>query len=139
MKISALAGGLSAIVLLFIFKHSVDLGICSLSDYDCRSTFSNLALALYIAPIFTFFAIVTFFWKEPFRLWWPFAVTTAPIIFIISIILLSGFHHTGGGFINIDQDIDAYFIFLLYALFALGSIIQIIRGALRGRDNAKSK
>ncbi len=139
MKISALVGGLIAIVLLFIFRYSVDLGMCAPADYDCRTTFSNLALALYISPIFTFFAVVTIFLKEPFRLWWPFAVTTAPIIFIISVIILSGFHHTGGGFINIDSDIDAFFILLMYLLFIIGSIVQIIRGALSREGAAKQK
>ncbi len=137
MKISALVGGLVAIVLLFIFRYSVDLGMCNAGDYDCVMFYNNLELSLYIAPIFTFFAAVTFFSKEPFRFWFSFAVIAAPIIFIVSVIILSGFHHTGGGFINIDRDIDVFFIFSLYALFIIGSIIQIIRGTLHGKGNAK--
>jgi hypothetical protein len=137
MKISALVGGLVAIVLLFIFRYSVDLGMCNAGDYYCVMFYNNLELSLYIAPIFTFFAMVTIFSKEPFRFWFPFAIIAAPIIFIISVIVRSGFHHTVGGFMNIESDIDAFFILFLYALFTLVSVVQIIRGALHGKGNAK--
>lgn len=75
--------------------------------------------------------------KEAFSYWSSFARVVGPLVIIGSFFINLGWHHTGGGFMNIDNDIDVFVILLAYLFFITGSIIQIIRGALSHRSNVR--
>lgn len=60
--------------------------------------------------------------------WWKFARIAIPAILIISTIINLGFHHHPGGFMNLDNMFDIPAQMLMYGIFVIGSVIQIVRG-----------
>ena len=94
--------------------------------------FENIGLihnVLVFAPIILFFSsIMYFFPKRYFMFWWRFARITIPAILILVILINLQFHHAPGGWFNIDHAVDRVFTGLLFAIFTLGSLIQLLRG-----------
>lgn len=84
---------------------------------------------LLIFPIVFFFSLSTY--KAPERIfaaWWKFTRVALPSIFVLTILINLKLHHSPGGWINMDADVDRAAFVLMYAIFILGSLVQIIRG-----------
>lgn len=80
-------------------------------------------------PFIFIFSLITY--KLPqsvFAAWWKFARMAIPVIFILSIMINMGVLHSNGGFFNMDNNFDLAALILLYSIFTIGSIIQIVRG-----------
>ena len=58
--------------------------------------------------------------------WWKFAYWAIPIVLVISALINSGIHHSPNGQLQNIFDMPA--LILLYSIFTIGSIVQIIRG-----------
>jgi hypothetical protein len=64
--------------------------------------------------------------------WWKFARWAIPIVLMINMIINSGIHHNPYGK---WQDIfDIPVLIVIYLVFIIGSIIQIVRGYRNGRE-----
>jgi hypothetical protein len=112
---------------MLLFKYSVEFGLCLKPDYDCRASFDLLEQTLVFFIPVAFFSILTY--KLPpriFAAWWRFAQYAIPIVFMSSLLINLGIlHQTPGAW----QDmLDLPLIYLMYGIFIVGSIIQIIRG-----------
>jgi hypothetical protein len=81
-------------------------------------------------PLIFFFSLLTYFMPiRVFQAWWSFAKYAIPVILVLSFIINAGLHHDPVGQ---WQDIfDLPMLFILYGVFAIGSLVQIIRGYLR--------
>ncbi len=123
--ISSLLG----LFIMILSRHSVDVGICSKADFDCRNIFDAIEHVLYLFPIILVFSAITLFTKEEiFRAWWQFARVAIPIVLISSFIISLELHHNPGGWFNIDNEIDIIMTTGIYLLFILGSVWQMYRG-----------
>ena len=126
-KNKILVFGLSGILVYFLAKNSVLLGICNSLDYTCRNQLDSLEKTFFFFFFFFFFSVITY--KLPERVflsWWKFARITAPVVLILAFLINLELHHTPGG--DLQHIFDAPALWLLYIIFSLGSIIQIYRG-----------
>ncbi|MFT7645271.1 MAG: hypothetical protein ACI9BF_000949 [Candidatus Paceibacteria bacterium] len=117
------------VCLFLIFKNSVNLGLCQKIDYSCRMSLDEVERFLSPALILLFFSLLTY--KLPqivFDYWWKFARFGIPLVFALVILINLRLHHSPGGWLNLDNEIDLVLVGLIYGLFSLGSVIQIIRG-----------
>ena len=83
-------------------------------------------------PITFLFSLATY--RLPplvFTSWWKFARIAIPAILIISTIINLRLHHTSHGFFSMDNMFDIPALITLYAVFVLGSIVQVYRGYRR--------
>ncbi len=129
MKKIVLLVSLVASGLMLVFRNTVSLNLCGKREYDCRGVYDTLEINLYIFVFVLFFSIITY--KVPERIfaaWWKFTRVALPLILILTILINLKLHHSPGGWINTDADIDRTTIVLMYAIFVIGSLIQIIRG-----------
>jgi hypothetical protein len=126
MKKIILACSFLGTIILYVLFNTREFGLCELGCGDWVDRIQNNFLFF---PVILVFSIATFFLKgETFNSWWKFARIAIPIIFVISTIINLQLHHTPGGFFNMDNMFDLPIIFLMYAVFVLGSLIQIYRG-----------
>lgn len=117
---------------MMIFRNSIELGICSNRDYDCIVTIDTFETSLYIFVFVLFFSVITY--KAPSRIfsaWWSFVRFALPVILFLTILINLKLHHSPGGWGNMDYEIDMAAFGLMYLIFTLGSLIQIIRGYRR--------
>ena len=113
--------------LIFLFRYSVDIGLCLQSDYICRGTYDVLERTCYFFILVLFFSLVTY--KLPsqiFTKWWKFAKVIIPLVLVSSFLINKGILHSSSG--TWQEILDWPVNFLMYLLFILGSLIQIIRG-----------
>ena len=134
-KILLLVLGLGSI-LFFWMRSDIGYALINTGQLDfLDKNFGPVHDTLLFFPIaFVCALIAALAPNAAFNFWYYFALTTIPLITIITFLLSLGLHHTGGGFINIDNDIDTFLILLMYTLFSLVSAIQIIRGALSRKN-----
>ncbi|PIW97052.1 hypothetical protein COZ82_01660 [Candidatus Kaiserbacteria bacterium CG_4_8_14_3_um_filter_38_9] len=124
-----LAFSILLFLFFFLFKNSVNLDLCQQSDYICRAYFNKLERFISPSILLLFFSFLTY--KLPnrvFTYWWKFARLAIPAVFFLVILINLRLHHTPGGWMNLDNEIDLLMIYLIYGLFTLGSVIQIVRG-----------
>ncbi len=99
-------------------------------SYSCLQNYDGIAFNWLI--IFGISSLIlVFIYFQPYRVyqkWWKFARIAIPLILIISTIINLGFHHNPGGFMNMDDMFDIPAHILLYTIFVIGSIVQIVRG-----------
>ena len=118
--------------LLLIFVRSEFLLSYVFENYRGSFLANNLELVhntLLLFPIVLLFSLVTY--KAPERIfsaWWCFARIAVPVILFVTILSNLKLHHSPGGWMNMDDDIDRAVITLLYIFFVIGSLIQIVRG-----------
>ncbi len=117
---------------LFLFIRSNFFVSYIFENYRGFFLTNNLELihnSIILFPIVLFFSIVTYKASERiFTMWWEFARVALPIILLLTIVINLKLHHNPGGWINMDADIDRVVLVLIYAIFVIGSLIQIIRG-----------
>lgn len=135
MRKIILIGSLVGVIAMLIFINSVDLGLCSYSDYSCREAFDLMEHLLYFTiPVFILIAIVYPMKSPVFTAWWKFAKWAIPVIFFLLFLINTGVLHPGrsGGMMGwgglFDEVIDLYSSVALYAIFVIGSFVQIYRG-----------
>ncbi len=91
-------------------------------------TAHNLSI---LFPFILLFSLITFKRESAFTAWWKFARIAAPAIFLVSFLISLELHHRPGGWFNIDNEIDLVIHFVMYAVFVIGSVVQIFRGRRR--------
>lgn len=123
--------GLGTILLLLmrskdIWDTLVASGFVNLIDKNFETVHNVLAFF----PVVLFFgALALFRSNSAFQAWSKFSNIAVPAVLIIVFILGLNLHHSSGGFMNLDGDIDMLFVLFLYLVFIIGSIVQIIRGS----------
>lgn len=84
---------------------------------------------LLLFPLVLFFSIITYKMPERiFRAWWGFARIAVPVILFLTVVINLKLHHSPGGWMNMDADVDRAAFLLMYIVFVIGSLIQIARG-----------
>ena len=129
MKKLVFLASLVATGLMLVFRNTVSLSLCGKREYDCRETYDTLEISLYIFVFVLFFSVITY--KAPekiFTTWWKFTRIALPVILLFTILINLKLHHNPGGWINMDADVDRAAFALMYAIFVIGSLVQIIRG-----------
>lgn len=124
-KVTLFFSGIIVVLLLVDY-----LGLYSCNTYECRESYNAVLLNTLILSGFGFiFSVLLIFMDgKVTQKWWKFARVALPIIFIISTIINMGFHHNNFGPFNMDNMFDIPALVTLYAIFAIGSFIQIWRG-----------
>lgn len=123
----------TVIALVFISEYlKLDSNCISSS---CGNAYNSVLLGWLVVSVMTMaITLLSFFFQEGvIKSWWKFARIAIPVILIISTIINLGFHHTVGGFLNMSDMFDIPAHILMYAIFVIGSIIQIVRGYRAGR------
>lgn len=122
----------AATSLMLIFRNTTELNLCGKREYDCRQTYDTLEISLYIFVFVLFFSLVTYRMPERiFRAWWGFARFAVPVILFLTVVINLKLHHSPGGWMNMDADVDRAAFLLMYIAFVIGSLIQIVRGYFR--------
>lgn len=126
MKKFILGLGFLVTTVIFLLEYNL-IQICELSNYDCRDVVNIFGRTLLFFPLILFFSLITYFMPpRVFTTWWNFAKYSIPIILVLSFIINAGLHHNSTGQ---WQDIfDLPMLFILYGVFVIGSLVQIIRG-----------
>ena len=120
---------IAAPLLMFIFLNPIPLGLCEKMNYGCISKYNILHNSYCMFALVSFFAIVAYKTSQrAFYFWWKFACFAIPTAFFLSIPVGLGLFHDPGGFWNMDDLTDLILLGLIYVIFVIGSIIQIIRG-----------
>jgi cell division protein FtsW (lipid II flippase) len=99
-------------------------------SYSCLQNYDGIALnwLVIFGMSFLMLVIVYFLPYQAYQRWWKFARIAISLILIISTLINLGFHHNPGGFMNMDDMFDIPAHILLYTIFVVGSIVQIVRG-----------
>lgn len=117
---------------MLIFRNSTLLNLCEKREYVCREYYDTFEISLYIFVFVLFFSIITY--KAPervFNAWWGFTRIALPVILLLTVLINLKLHHSPGGWINVDADVDSAAFVLMYIIFVLGSLVQIARGYYR--------
>lgn len=98
------------------------------TTYSCRESADGVLLGILISSGVSLLVIilVSLLGQKVFLRWWSFSKYAIPLVFIFSILINSGIHHDPLGQLQNIFDIPA--LLILYGIFIIGSIIQIIRG-----------
>ncbi len=115
-------------LLVFIAEYLKLDSFCPSSS--CNNSYDSILLGWFLVSVMTI-AITLFLFRcsdGVVNSWWKFARIAIPLILIISTIINLGFHHNPGGFMNMDDMFDIPVHILLYTIFVIGSIVQIVRG-----------
>jgi hypothetical protein len=106
------------------------LGSKDYCSFSCLQNYDGLTLNWLIIFSITFLVLfgMSFVHINIFKKWWKFARFAIPIILVISTIINLKLHHTNSGFFNMDNMLDIPAHILMYAIFIIGSVVQIWRG-----------
>ena len=118
-----------AIFLLVIIKYTNYSSL--LKEIFGRQWMEIIFNTLIFTPLILFFSLLTYWLPQViFNSWWKFARLAIPIVFVL-VIIINLRPHSPGGWMNLDNEIDLLLVGVVYGLFTLGSLIQIIRGFYR--------
>lgn len=118
---------LLASVGMMVAREGVLLGLCDSVDFSCRSAFDLAERILLFGPFILFFSILTNLMPpKVFVEWWKFAKYSIPTILLLSVAINLELHHSPAG--QWQGMFDAPALVLLYLIFTVGSVVQIIRG-----------
>ncbi len=112
---------------LFLMDQLSSRKYCS---YSCLQNYDGIAFnwLVVIGGVLLILALLFFLPYQVYQRWWKFARVAIPVILVISTIINLGFHHTVGGFLNTSDIFDIPAHILMYSIFVIGSIVQIVRG-----------
>ena len=107
-------------IVFFLSKYAVSLGICSSTDYSCRTTFDDIENLFLFGPVlFPLILVILFLPTHYFaRFGLPLALTAA---IYVNLTFTNGYMSWGTGF-------DLLIIGSIYGLFILGSVVSIVWG-----------
>lgn len=135
MKKRALFAGLIAALILAVDFLNLPQH-CTTSTCAEKIDFLFLSWFLFTVLCLIFICILIFFNQKIQEKWWKFARVTIPLSLVAITAVVAGVLHGGtagsaglGGFVN--NAFDRLAMGIIYGLFSLGSLIQIIRGYLR--------
>ncbi len=120
------------LVVLFIIDYFglVSKKYCS---YTCLQNFDGIGfnwLVLFsMSFIISFTPLLLSNKEQVFQKWWKFARIAIPVIFVVSTLIGMRLHHNSYGFFNMDNMFDIPVLLLMYGIFIIGSVIQILRGS----------
>ncbi len=125
-KAAIIAGSILGTVALYALFHSRQMGLC---EIHCAREINQYQDLFFFFPIILVFSVTASLSPERvFTAWWEFARIAIPFILAITFIISLELHHHPGGWMNLDEAFDLAGFLFLYALFTLGSMIQIVRG-----------
>ena len=102
------------------------LGICNLY---CGGSINKYQDIFLFFPFILFFSIITFLMPaKVFQYWLRFIKYSVPVILLFSFLISLELHHGSGNLFSMYDNFDLLALFIMYLIFTLGSIIQIIRG-----------
>ncbi len=135
MKIRTLALIFSTLAIITVVIDFLDVSPCKTNG--CILSFGSILLGVFIFSVLNLLMIFILKWlpQTAFQYWWRFARIAIPIIFVLVTIINSGIHHDPVGELQNIFDVPA--LILLYSIFTLGSIIQIMRGYLQAKRGLK--
>lgn len=117
---------IGSVVLLF-FRYPIVIGWCAADDYSCRKISDNIEQILYFFPIILIIVLAIYKLSDTvFVYWWKFARWAIPSIFLLSLVINLELHHNPTG--QWQDMFDLLALLLMYAIFIIGSIVQIYRG-----------
>jgi len=132
MKIKSIVFVSTFITSVFFIWYitNASLGLCdNFNIFLCDYSMDRIkAFFVFILIIFLFSLLTYKLPNRIFTYWWKFARLAIPAVFFLVILINLRLHHTPGGWMNLDNEIDLLMIYLIYGLFTLGSVIQIVRG-----------
>lgn len=133
-KIILVVGSLLMYILFFAYKTSAPHGLCdSNSLLLCTYSMDSLRNIFNFFPIILLFSLLTYpLSTTVFTHWWRFARLAIPVVFALVLLINLRLHHSPGGWLNLDTQIDTLLVVVLYGIFAVGSLVQIIRGYRSG-------
>lgn len=119
---------ISVTLLVFVAEY-FSLGSFCISS-SCSDAYNSILLGWLLVSVMTI-VMALFLLRSGDKVvnaWWKFARVAIPLILIISTLINLGFHHNPGGFMNMDDMFDIPAHILLYTIFVVGSVVQIVRG-----------
>lgn len=129
MKLQKILFVATLIILLVFIAEYLDLDSSCVSS-SCSNAYNSILLAWFLMSTMTI-TMTLFLLRSQAKVvdaWWKFARIAIPLTLIISTIINLGFHHNPGGFMNMDDMFDIPAHILLYTIFVVGSVVQIVRG-----------
>ena len=126
-KVGLLGISLFGSILLLVIKYTEYVNL--FRDMLGRQYLEIFFNTLIFFPFIFFFSLLTYTMSDAiFRTWWKFARWAIPTVFALVILVNLRLHHTPGGWLNIDAQIDLLLVGVIYGIFVIGSIISIVRG-----------
>lgn len=123
------------LALYLVFRYSFLFGLCDMTDYQCRIGTNNLMAVVTFAPFFFLVSLSTVYMPHyMFERWWRFAWWGGPLTIAFVMLVNAGFHHTSGGWLNLSTALDGVATYSAYALFSLGSLVQLYRARAEQRQ-----
>lgn len=110
--------------LTYLIFQSRTIDVC---DIYCGQALGQYHNVLLFTPFLLFFSLITYFAPEKvFQNWWRFARIAVPVVLILAFIINLELHHNPNG--QMQNMFDAPALGMLYLIFTIGSVVQIIRG-----------
>jgi len=126
-KVGLLGISLFGSILLLIIKYTEYVNL--FRDMLGRQYLEIFFNTLIFFPFIFFFSLLTYTMSDAiFRTWWKFARWAIPTVFALVILVNLRLHHTPGGWLNMDAQVDLLLVGVVYGIFVLGAIISIVRG-----------
>jgi hypothetical protein len=126
-KVGLLGISLFGSILLLVIKYTEYVNL--FRDMLGRQYLEIFFNTLIFFPFIFFFSLLTYTMSDAiFRTWWKFARWAIPTVFALVILVNLRLHHTPGGWLNMDAQIDLLLVGVVYGIFVIGSIISIVRG-----------
>ena len=126
-KVGLLGISLFGSILLLVIKYTEYVNL--FRDMLGRQYLEIFFNTLIFFPFIFFFSLLTYTMSDAiFRTWWKFARWDIPTGFALVILINLRLHHTPGGWLNMDVQIDSFLMGVVYGVFVIGSIISIVRG-----------
>lgn len=133
LKPVVLISSIIGTILLYVVFNTFTLGICNATCGPYIEKYQNIFLFF---PIVLLFSILTYKSDAIFRYWWAFAKYGIPITLLLITAINVGVLNSptqgsfGWGSI-INNAVDFWASVIIYAVFVVGSLIQIGRGYFR--------
>jgi hypothetical protein len=126
-KIGLLTISLIGSILLIVIKYAeYTVLFKNVLSWQYIEIFFN---TLIFFPVILFFSLLTYTMPQTvFASWWKFARWSIPTGFALVILINLRLHHTPGGWLNMDAQIDLLLAGVIYGIFVIGSIVSIVRG-----------
>jgi hypothetical protein len=122
----------SSVMYLFFISYQTLAagGICDVNNFIlCGYSMDQIKNIFNFFPFILFFSLLTYTLSNAvFTTWWKFARWAIPLVFTLIIMINLRLHHTPGGWLNMDAQIDSLLVGVVYGVFTIGSIISIVRG-----------
>lgn len=104
-----------------------EANIVEICDIYCSEATGHYHRTFIFFYFLLFFSLITYFAPEKvFQNWWRFARIAVPVVLILAFIINLELHHNPNG--QMQNMFDAPALGMLYLIFTIGSVVQIIRG-----------